>query len=511
MPLDPSLILQGAAPLQQQPNMLAQYAQVQQVQQNRLAMHAQQQAMMLGAVKQKAAELDLSQQQLAATQQSQISQLLAQNKGDVGATIAQARAAGNPLADTLEKNKNAADELIAKQRQAAASAQKDEVETNLKKVSQAADALGTLKDTSDELKPIYYQTLRQQAIAAKMPGAEQLPLTWNPQAAQMVDALHGQALTAKDRIEAGLKKQAEAEAARHNTTEEQLTAARDYNSNQNEALNRQSLNQYRGAELGIRSKQLGLEGARLGLEKKRLSEETAGMSLTPEAMQNAVDQYAATGQMPQLGMGKASASLRAQIMNSAAQKYGQMDLAQAKVDYSAKQQATKAFGTGTQGQQITALNTSIGHLQDALEAADAMGNGKFKAGNQIYNTIRSQFGSDAVTNFDQFKHAVAGEVTKTLNGRVTEGELQEISQSISNASSPQQLRTALTNQAKIMGSKLNALQDTGSRLGVKGTEKFVSGRSKEALQGMGLDPNTMRPATSSGKRPSLDSIFGGMK
>ena len=60
MPLDPSLILQGAAPLQQQPNMLAQYAQVQQVQQNRLAMHAQQQAMMLGAVKQKAAELDLS-------------------------------------------------------------------------------------------------------------------------------------------------------------------------------------------------------------------------------------------------------------------------------------------------------------------------------------------------------------------------------------------------------------------------------------------------------------------
>jgi hypothetical protein len=217
MPLDPNIILQGAAPLQQQPNMLAQYASVQQIQQNRLAMHAQQQAMMLGAVKQKAAELDLSQQQLAATQQSQISQLLAQNKGDVAATITQARAAGNPLADTLEKNKNAADELIAKQRQAAASAQKDEVETNLKKVSQAADALGTLKDTSDELKPIYYQTLRQQAIAAKMPGAEQLPLTWNPQAAQMVDALHGQALTAKDRIEAGLQRQAGsgASAAQH--------------------------------------------------------------------------------------------------------------------------------------------------------------------------------------------------------------------------------------------------------------------------------------------------------
>jgi hypothetical protein len=417
MPLDPNIILQGAAPLQQQPNMLAQYASVQQIQQNRLAMHAQQQAMMLGAVKQKAAELDLSQQQLAATQQSQISQLLAQNKGDVAATITQARAAGNPLADTLEKNKNAADELIAKQRQAAASAQKDEVETNLKKVSQAADALGTLKDTSDELKPIYYQTLRQQAIAAKMPGAEQLPLTWNPQAAQMVDALHGQALTAKDRIEAGLKRQQEAEQARHNTTEEQLTAARDYNTNQNESLNRQSLNQYRGAELGIRGKELGLQGARLGLEQSKFKQEfgdaTQGMS-----QGNLV-----------LAQKLAAGELNPSMLSRLPGKQAIMSAAvQINPNWTPQLYETKKdFKTGKGADDLQRLQTAYEHAQRFIDNSGHMGTLESATSGMNLTGNQRKMSSDA--------NLLSGEVGRLVTGGVVpEGELHQIQNNLKSSS-----------------------------------------------------------------------------
>jgi hypothetical protein len=199
-------------------------------------------------------------------------------------------------------------------------------------------------------------------------------------------------------------------------------------------------------------------------------------------------------------MGKQAAQLRSNIMNKAAEQYGHIDLASAQQDFKNQSQAMKAFGTGTQGQQITAINTAIGHLHDGLEAAEAMKNGSFQPGNAVYNKLRTKFGSDTVTNFDSFKRALGGEVVKALTGRVTVPELEEFRDAISSSASWPQLRTALVDTGKIMGSKLNSLQDTGKRLKMKDTDQYISPRSKEALGKMGLDPETMRPAA---KGPDL--------
>jgi hypothetical protein len=408
------------------------------------------------------------------------------------------------LADTLEKNKNAADELIAKQRQAAASAQKDEVETNLKKVSQAADALGTLKDTSDELKPIYYQTLRQQAIAAKMPGAEQLPLTWNPQAAQMVDALHGQALTAKDRIEAGLQRQQQAEAARHNTTEEQLTAARDYNTNQNEGLNRQDLNKYRGAELGLRGKQLGIEGARLGLEQKRFQATTgAGVldngQVTPSA--EAMAQQIAAYKAPPITGRAATSGLGATVMGRVAQINKDYDQG----TWITRKDTLNDFSPkGASGKQAIALNTYVRHTDDLMNLIPQLNNGSFTPGNAAYQKIRQIFGSDAPTNFDQLKNYEAGEAVKVIRGTGGNKEDEEIARaSIMRSASPQQLAGALNTSLQVVGGKMQALNQA-ARKGKLGDDYTVlDPEARTILQKRGYDPETLNKASAAPKGQAL--------
>lgn len=80
---------------------------------------------------------------------------------------------------------------------------------------------------------------------------------------------------------------------------------------------------------------------RLGVEKGRLAVEqqnaNSAPTLTPEATDMTAKQFAMTGQLPPMGIGKAGASVRATIINRAADMYKNLDLPSQVAAYKANQ------------------------------------------------------------------------------------------------------------------------------------------------------------------------------
>lgn len=149
----------------------------------------------------------------------------------------------------------------------------------------------------------------------------------------------------------------------------------------------------------------------------------------------------------------------------------------------------KAFTTGTQGQQINAMNTVIGHMDQMTSAIDALNHGNFTPGNAAYDWVRTTFGSSAVTNFDNIKGAVAGELGKVLKGVVTEGEIARVEKNIRDSGSPDQLRGAIDTNIPIIGSKLAALDyQYHQAMGAKDPFSALSPDSEAVLTKHGFDP-----------------------
>ena len=63
-------------------------------------------------------------------------------------------------------------------------------------------------------------------------------------------------------------------------------------------------------------------------------------------------------------------------------------------------QIRKAFTSGTDGRNIGALNTATVHLDQFADAADAMRNGSFRPGNEIFNRLALEFGGSAYGHRD---------------------------------------------------------------------------------------------------------------
>jgi hypothetical protein len=207
MPLDASIILSGAPQRTEPLNLLSNYAQLQQIQQNRIALSAHQQALQMGQLSQKAAELHLADQQLSSQQNQEMLGILRENQGNVPASIQQGMARGLPQAQELLKHQGAAEELLAKTQKEQAEAAKATYEVKAKQRNSAINSLSTLRGLAPELQPLYYQHLRMQALQADPNLGNQLPPTWNPQAEQMVGALQESLLSQKEREDQALKQQ----------------------------------------------------------------------------------------------------------------------------------------------------------------------------------------------------------------------------------------------------------------------------------------------------------------
>lgn len=166
--------------------------------------------------------------------------------------------------------------------------------------------------------------------------------------------------------------------------------------------------------------------------------------------------------------------------------------------FSLRAPTRKAFTIGTQGQQINAINTAMGHIDQMTELADALQNGGFVPGNQAFNAVKKMFGQNAVTNFDTLKDALAGEVASVLSkSGATVSGIQDAKTHISSANSPKQLAGYVKTLIPVLGSKLASF-DYQYKQAMGASDPFspLSAESKRILEKHGFDPE--HPTITSG-------------
>lgn len=150
----------------------------------------------------------------------------------------------------------------------------------------------------------------------------------------------------------------------------------------------------------------------------------------------------------------------------------------------------KAFTIGTQGQQINAMNTAMGHLDQLSTLANQLEQGGFVPGNKAWNAIRTAFGSDKVTNFDTLKDALAGEVAGVLSkSGATVSGIQDAKTHISAANSPAQLAGYVNTLIPVLGEKLAAFDyQYKQAMGENDPFSPLSDASKAIIEKHGFDP-----------------------
>jgi hypothetical protein len=430
MPLDSSIILSAAPPRTEPLNLLSNYAQLQQIQQNRIAMSAHQQALQMGALQQKAAELHLAEQQLSSQQQQEMLGIIAKNNGNMDASIPEGMARGLPQAQELLKQKGTADELFARTQKEQAEAAKATYAVKAKQRESAINSLSTLRKLSPELQPLYYQHLRMQALQADPNLAQQLPMTWSPEADQITGALQETLIGQKGREELALKQQAEAGKEKHWGAQEARaeTAA-------------QQLERYRQAQLQNQGARLAIDRQKLGIER---GSQGSAITLTPKALDKAAKFYNETGAMQPMGAGPAANAVRSGIMNRAAELDETADLGSNKADYKAN---TASLGkltgmldavTAFEGTATKNLDMFLGQARKVVDSGSPLLNKPLRAINE------KALGSEDQAAFKAARIVAVTEIAKVLNNPNLTGQLSDSARHEVAAFSPENATLAQT-------------------------------------------------------------------
>lgn len=145
----------------------------------------------------------------------------------------------------------------------------------------------------------------------------------------------------------------------------------------------------------------------------------------------------------------------------------------------------KDFASGKAAQNVTAMNTVVGHLGDLAEKADALGNFRLPLANTIGNTVSNASGDPRVNNFRLARNAVADEMAKVFRSSgMSDHEIQQWKSTLSEDMSPDQLKGAVKTGIGLMESRLSALADQRSR-GMStqiGARDLLNDKSKATLQ-----------------------------
>lgn len=128
------------------------------------------------------------------------------------------------------------------------------------------------------------------------------------------------------------------------------------------------------------------------------------------------------------------------------------------VNYAARAATRKDFTAGKAAQNITALNTAVGHISTLQDAANALDNTDYPTINSIVNTVKNLTGSDKVKNFDTAKDAVADELTRVFRGSGgSVSDIESWKKKLDAANSPEQFKGVLNQMTELLNSRLDAL------------------------------------------------------
>lgn len=155
--------------------------------------------------------------------------------------------------------------------------------------------------------------------------------------------------------------------------------------------------------------------------------------------------------------------------------------------YATKSAVRREFTVGNASRNIRALNTAIGHIGQLGDAVDALNNGNLPVLNKIANVYKTQTGQSAPVVFDAIKNAVSGELATTFKGvSGTDQEIANMSQTIHNAQSPNQLRDIAKTYGQLLSSRLDALNSQYQEgMGKPADFGILNAKSAQILQKLG--------------------------
>lgn len=174
----------------------------------------------------------------------------------------------------------------------------------------------------------------------------------------------------------------------------------------------------------------------------------------PSASVEAMAQLIATGKSAPI-TGFALARPQGQAVMA---RVAQINPAYDATDYAAKLKAAKDFGTGQQGNAMRSFAVAGQHLDQLDGLVDALNNNDTQLINKIGNTIATQTGSPAPTNFEAVKEIVSKEVIKAIvasGGGVS--ERKELADLMSQTHAPRQLKEAIKHFRTLMSVQHDAL------------------------------------------------------
>ncbi len=173
---------------------------------------------------------------------------------------------------------------------------------------------------------------------------------------------------------------------------------------------------------------------------------------------------------------------------------------------------------GSYAFQNNSANTAIKHLGTLYDAFQEMKNGGVTDANGVSNYIKSHSGDPAIAAYLGVKPLVATELGKASSGGTpSEAEINEISNSLSENSSPDQILATIKAQMDLMSGKIKTNVSQYKRtVGDLPSDPILDDTSIEALKKIGLNPNDYDPTLNANKSSStnggnnLSSILGGI-
>jgi hypothetical protein len=207
----------------------------------------------------------------------------------------------------------------------------------------------------------------------------------------------------------------------------------------------------------------------------------AGGGLSEQALEDAVDAYKTSGQLPQLGQGKVGAVLKLQIMNRAAEKYAGTNVAASRADYKANTETLQALQK--QSAFVDQFESTAEKNLDLF--VDRATKTLVDTGSPLLNTpvrdLKKRFSGDPeLAALDALRQTAIAEVSKVLSGNTgsagaTEGVRHEAAELMrSDATVGQIIETAKALKQDMANRKAavaKSIEEARARISGKPAEK----------------------------------------
>jgi hypothetical protein len=172
-----------------------------------------------------------------------------------------------------------------------------------------------------------------------------------------------------------------------------------------------------------------------------------------------------------------------------------------------RQKTRIAFASGPESQQIKAINTVIGHINDLKSAGARLDNRSFQLWNALANRMISAVDDPRVNNFEIAATGVEAELTRVFQGSAP--MMQEIKQwreRLNSSNGPEKLKGSVKTALSLVGSRMGALREQyETAMGKPLDFHLLNPRSHKILTRMGVDPRNIDPNLTGGQESPASS------